>query len=531
MVRPKASEVNKAIARIFADTVTVETTSSNDQRTWFDKSNPTVDCRGQKSIFQALVLCLPNIVREVKDQAVKNRKGVTEVELNKFLTSSGYVSSRRRLWNSDSRMQWHREWCDRRWINPQCRRDLAHVQKQLLKFQRYPEARSLTVDHIRACLHEMFEGGSLRDMLSSLPGNRKEQDSADPDSAAHVPFAWADDGSDCGINRIKGIKTASSTRTSLETPAHVASKAEPFSFDRLRPRDDVAAAATPSARLRGGRPSLPPLTTNPFELAPSPLPRPQRGCRLEPPQPPADEQAPRLLRMAEEGGWDFPELRRLLTHGYCADAVWGLLTSLPPDLRAMLRAALRAAEPAALPSVCGGGTDPDLARRIFSEMDAEMRSALEAEAAGIGAGGGVGFFEAEYDAATQRRGAVRLSERYAALFHGSTDCGRAALLTHYARHEVPLPAPELDFLAAVIDDLLRRAAGDVIQYLRVVRPPPAGEYGSNPTAFTSGGRRPSEAALVCVLSRARFDAGGRITRVRPLPTTVRLPSPGRKWES
>ena len=237
--------------------------------------------------------------------------------------------------------------------------------------------------------------------------------------------------------------------------------------------------------------------------------------------------------MAEEGGWDFPELRRLLTHGYCADAVWGLLTSLPPDLRALLRAALRAAGAPPSAQVEGGYTWPtplaaaesggrgcweeDLTTRAFHDIDEQVRTELQAEApddVNEGGVGGVGFFEAEYDAATQRRGAVRLSERYVTLLHCAFG-GRAALLAMYQEYEVPLPMPELDFLAVVVDDLLRRTAGDIIQYHRVVRPPPVVMARGVPRAAAASAvhRRPPEAALVCVLSRARFDAGGRVTRV------------------
>ena len=67
----------------------------------------------------------------------------------------------------------------------------------------------------------------------------------------------------------------------------------------------------------------------------------------------------------------------------------------------------------------------------------------------------------------------------------------------------------------MLHDLLRRNAGDTIQYLRVVRPPPVVMARGVPRAAAASAvhRRPPEAARVCVLSRARFDAGGRVTRV------------------
>ncbi len=82
MVRPKASDTNKLIARTFADTVTVEISEPHKQKQRLRKSHLAVDRTGQMSIYQALTLCVPNIIREVKDQGITNRKGLAELELN-----------------------------------------------------------------------------------------------------------------------------------------------------------------------------------------------------------------------------------------------------------------------------------------------------------------------------------------------------------------------------------------------------------------------------------------------------------------
>jgi hypothetical protein len=551
MVRPKASDTNKAIARIFADTLTVKVSDAQNQKSWFQKSSIAVDCRGPKSIYQALKLCLPKIVREIKDQVITNRKGIAEVELNKLLTSSGYLSSRRRLWNSDSKVRWHREWCDRRWINLTSPEDLLHVQRQLCKIHQYPEARALTVDHIRACLHEICENGNMKDMLppSGMDCGDSDDDDDDNDGTGNESSASQD-----GESRRSKRHRSAHRRGSIRAPK-VEPGAEPTTMDmdssdaryphvrRLPAPHSVAETlaffgADPAARRRS---QWPPQLPTPFGLSPTGGIGAWAAGAGSARALGGEEATPRLLRLAEEGGWDFLELRRLLTHGYCPDTVWGLLTALPADLRALLRSALRAAQPpdraAGAGSGHGGGGDGaggggggggggvsarDGGWNPFAIVDAEARTALEADWDPGGGSGGLGYFEAEYDAATQRRCAVRLSERYAAVMYGGgggVGSGRRArLLVRFARHEVPLPAPELDFLATALDDLLRRRGdGEAVRYIRVVRP-----AGCPACADAGGGggcgcaERPPEAALVCVLSRARFDAEGRIVRVSEL---------------
>jgi hypothetical protein len=139
-------------------------------------------------------------------------------------------------------------------------------------------------------------------------------------------------------------------------------------------------------------------------------------------------------------------------------------------------------------------------------MEAELRGALEGDAE-------VGFFEAGFDPATQlRRGRVAANDAYAAAMHG--EASGAALRERFARHAAPLPAPELDFLAAALDDLLRvRGSGDAVQYLRIVRP------------VHGGPAEGAVTALVCVLTRTRFDSGGRVTKVPHRPRSTNLSRP------
>jgi len=149
MVRPKASDRNKTLASCFADTVTIELPKNH---SYMDQSlQSSVDCKGPRSIFAVLVNCLPNIVRESKYQACINRKGLTEVELNKVLAARGYESCRRRICN-DSSLTWHREWYGRRWVNGSNPDDIEHVKRGIRALHHFPEARSLTLDKIHFVL-------------------------------------------------------------------------------------------------------------------------------------------------------------------------------------------------------------------------------------------------------------------------------------------------------------------------------------------------------------------------------------------
>ena len=99
MVRPKASDRNKAIATLFAAAVTVEVSKAAKQRRVNGSASASysfarVPYKGGHSIYEALEMCLPSIIR--KSRAAKNKKGVSEMELNKALVSRGYRSYRLR---------------------------------------------------------------------------------------------------------------------------------------------------------------------------------------------------------------------------------------------------------------------------------------------------------------------------------------------------------------------------------------------------------------------------------------------------
>jgi hypothetical protein len=134
MVRPKASERNKTIAAYFADTLTVEISFTFQKKI----TQRAVSCRGRGSIFDALSSCLPNIVREGSCQIVQNREGITEIELNKVLVSSGFTSSRRRLWEKDQ-VTVHKEWFGRRWVDFSNPEDCVHFDERFANLKELPE--------------------------------------------------------------------------------------------------------------------------------------------------------------------------------------------------------------------------------------------------------------------------------------------------------------------------------------------------------------------------------------------------------
>ena len=114
MVRPKASDRNKTLAGCFADIVTVE--QPHDHTVVDEEGSSPVACKGPKSIYAALAICLPSILRAPWSQAMTNRTGITEVELNKVLISRGFKTCRRRRLH-ETPIIWHRQWEGRRWVN------------------------------------------------------------------------------------------------------------------------------------------------------------------------------------------------------------------------------------------------------------------------------------------------------------------------------------------------------------------------------------------------------------------------------
>ncbi len=80
MVRPRASECNLRASVAFGKAITI----CLDAKDWTPDMAP-IPCSGPKSIFAALCECLPELARSAQDKRPNNRKGVTEIELNKSI--------------------------------------------------------------------------------------------------------------------------------------------------------------------------------------------------------------------------------------------------------------------------------------------------------------------------------------------------------------------------------------------------------------------------------------------------------------
>ena len=142
MGRPKACERSKRIACLFANAVSCNRVD--------DRDGNRIDCKGPQSIFSLLATCLPELVRDSKDLHPANRTGVSEVELNKFLTSSGFLACRERHRISSSTItKWSKgikRWSNRRWIDPRKPGDLFLLNARMAELhQAFPETRSVSI--------------------------------------------------------------------------------------------------------------------------------------------------------------------------------------------------------------------------------------------------------------------------------------------------------------------------------------------------------------------------------------------------
>ena len=152
MVRPKASERNKQIASYFADAVTLDSSKTLQTK----GVHKAVNCRGRHSIFDALSVCLPDVVRDISYQAAHNRHGVSEIELNKVLVASGFVQTRRRISKQDKVIV-HKEWFGRRWadvLNPE---DFGHVNERVMRLREIPECNSLSMERVQQVLSQILQ--------------------------------------------------------------------------------------------------------------------------------------------------------------------------------------------------------------------------------------------------------------------------------------------------------------------------------------------------------------------------------------
>jgi hypothetical protein len=127
-MRPKASELHLNIAAAFAKAVTL--TLNDDSKL----NSPNVKCKGPTSIFSALKVCIPEIVRLPNSDCILHNTAVSEIELNKFLSRSGFVSSRCRNRVKGTTDKWTKgfqRWKSIRWLDPRSPEELSQLQTKL----------------------------------------------------------------------------------------------------------------------------------------------------------------------------------------------------------------------------------------------------------------------------------------------------------------------------------------------------------------------------------------------------------------
>ena len=173
-MRPKASQDFLQIAALFAESVTV-------QEDRFDWRVNSISCKGPRSIFAALNICIPEIVRKVSDAAVHSapKGAVSEIEFNKHLIRSGFESFRYRHRIKGFNDKWSKGlliWKHIRWLDPRVTEELS-----LLHFR---------LDYLESKFHGVFSIKPRRrmDLISFLLTNSQElvRSPARPSDETHV---------------------------------------------------------------------------------------------------------------------------------------------------------------------------------------------------------------------------------------------------------------------------------------------------------------------------------------------------------
>ena len=389
MGRPKASERNKTIASLFADAVTVHIQKESEFSHQRQKVYSPVACKGPHSIFQALLTCLPTVVRESRGREVKNRTGLSEAELHKVLISRGYEKCRRRV-RCESICVWLGEWGHRRWIDFNNDDDSIHVQRGIESLNRFPEASLLTLDIVVETLSAMTTDPNR--FSKSILYARTSHTTNFFSTPIAVPELKQDKKISC---KLRGRHLFAVQENSYQT-------------------HDIPRTETQNSLHDQGE-SLQALTA-PFDAS--------HASSATTAVDPGDPIAALLLRLAGLG-WDCPALRRLCSFGYHPAHVARLLDCLPPSPplallnRAAAAAPLAGSESGGWPGPVEGGAGGGEAGRVFGAAEARMRRAMEED-------GETGFLEADYDAETQCRTRVFLNDRYAALRGAESQTGTDA---------------------------------------------------------------------------------------------------------
>jgi hypothetical protein len=165
MVRPKASEENLKIALGFAKSITL---SCSDVK----NSGYVVRCKGSASLFSALSLCLPKLVRGSVVNGAEGRESISEIEFNKYLAQNSFTKLRCRNRIPGTRNKWDKEylrWNSVRWMNPNEPEDLEMLKSRLDELINcHPCTSSLDHDSLLSFLSRA---------CSSIPENSTSSDS------------------------------------------------------------------------------------------------------------------------------------------------------------------------------------------------------------------------------------------------------------------------------------------------------------------------------------------------------------------
>ena len=97
-----------------------------------------VDCKGTNSVFSALSISIPSVVRT--SDCTRNKGAISEIELFKFLVKSGYIPHRLRSRVKGTTDKWTKginRWKCRRWVDTRKPDDMDHLRTKLEALRRF----------------------------------------------------------------------------------------------------------------------------------------------------------------------------------------------------------------------------------------------------------------------------------------------------------------------------------------------------------------------------------------------------------
>jgi hypothetical protein len=165
-MRPKASPQHLQIAAAFANAVTIRSSEPKLNNEVFPF---VVKCKGPTSVFSALKVCIPDIVRSSNDYSYTIKDAVSEIELNKFLVRSGYVSLRHRSRVKGTKDKWTKgfqRWRFLRWLDPRNPEELSQLKENIAEIpNRFPGSYSI---HETELVHFILNLESIDDEIQFL---------------------------------------------------------------------------------------------------------------------------------------------------------------------------------------------------------------------------------------------------------------------------------------------------------------------------------------------------------------------------